>query len=71
MCNEDASGELREGPSGMVLDPISGKVTWKPTVAHAGVHPVEIVVVDSEGGEVNQTFELTVASQESPASPAP
>ena len=46
------------------------ELTWKPTVADAGIHPVEIVVVDSEGGEVNQTFELTVAS-EAPAAPAP
>ena len=62
--------QLREGPPRMLMDPISGELTWKPSVADAGVHPVEIVVVDSEGGEVNQTFELTVSS-EAPAAPAP
>ncbi len=62
--------KLREGPPGMMMDPISGVLTWKPSVADAGVHPVEILVVDSEGGSVNQTFELTVASQ-APAAPAP
>jgi len=71
---------LDGGPDGTKIDPLLGEITWKPSLAQAGKHPIEVVVTDGRGGEAKQTFEVIVreviekadaAATPPPASPAP
>jgi hypothetical protein len=68
---------LLEGPTGMTLDWLSGRLLWTPSESQAGTHPVEIEVDDLAGGKVTQAFELRVgfrkpeqAPEEESASPS-
>ena len=45
----------------MRLDPVLGTVSWTPAQDQAGVHEVEIYVVDSKGAEGAQHFEIRVS----------
>jgi hypothetical protein len=72
--------KLTKGPNGASVDPLLGEITWKPSLAQAGIHPIEVVVTDGHGGEAKQTFEVTVreviesaaaSATPPPASPAP
>jgi len=71
---QDAEGEgplrfsLAKSPPGMTVNPVRGFVEWRPRRDQAGTHPVEIVVEDSAGGVVHQSFELTIDGP--PAAPA-
>ena len=80
MAVEDADDDRRlryrllEGPTGMKLDWLSGKLTWAPSDAQAGTHAVEIEVDDLAGGKATQTFEIRVGFEEpapTPAAPQP
>lgn len=51
--------ELGAGPTGMVIDPNTGFVSWTPTVAQLGSNPVQITVNDGVM-VVAQTFAVTV-----------
>lgn len=71
---------LAKAPEGARVDPLLGEITWKPSLAQAGVHPIEVIVSDGRGGETKQTFEVTVrevieqaeaSGTTPPASPAP
>lgn len=63
---------LDAAPDGMTVDPVVGRIEWRPTVAQAGVHQVAVVVIDSAGLETKQSFHLTVNADgpEAPAAPA-
>lgn len=45
-------------PAGMAIDPVTGLVTWTPSVA--GDYPIEITATNSAGSAVPQTYTLTV-----------
>jgi hypothetical protein len=66
---EDPDGDvslrfrLLEGPRGLVVDPISGRLTWKPEAGSTGTHPVEVAVADTFGAESALRFELTVSAR--------
>ena len=60
---------LKKGPEGMTLDSVLGEIVWRPTAENTGVHTVSAAVRDSSGLETTQTFEVTVAAAEPPASP--
>lgn len=64
---------LVEGPPGMSIDPMTGVVRWQPQAAHAGVHPVEVVVRDRLGDEsfLRWNLNVSVSRQEAPAAAAP
>lgn len=71
---------LAKAPQGARVDPLLGEITWKPSLAQAGIHPLEVVVSDGRGGEAKQTFEVTVreviekadaSATPPPAAPAP
>ncbi len=70
---------LENAPDGTKVDPLLGEITWKPTAAQAGTHPIQVVVTDGRGGEAKQTFEVSVreviekndSSAPPPASPTP
>ncbi len=77
---EDADDDRRlryrllEGPTGMKLDWLSGKLSWAPSDAQEGTHAVEIEVDDLAGGKATQTFEIRVGFEEpapTPAAPQP
>jgi hypothetical protein len=61
-----------EGPKGLSVDPVSGRLSWRPEPGTIGAHAVEIGVADSLGAESALRFELTVSSpsDEKPAPPA-
>jgi hypothetical protein len=77
---EDADDDRRlryrllEGPTGMTLDWLSGKLSWTPSNDQAGTHAVKIEVDDLAGGKATQTFEIQVGFEEpaqAPAAPQP
>jgi hypothetical protein len=59
---------LLEGPKGMTLDWLTGKLSWTPSDGQEGTHPVEIEVDDLAGGKATQSFEIQVGFEE-PAKP--
>lgn len=59
---------LAKAPRGMHVHALRGLVEWVPQPDQVGVHPVEIVVQDSAGGEMRQSFELSIDGP--PAAPA-
>ncbi len=62
---------IEKGPAGARMDSITGVLTWTPTVAQVGVHPIEVGVEDSAREGSTFLFELTVrASQASAPTPA-
>ena len=75
----DADGDrnlrffLAKGPPGMRMDPMSGELSWTPTVSQAGVHDVEVGVKDGAGEGTTFAFQVTVTphpgSAPPPASP--
>jgi hypothetical protein len=50
---------LAIAPDGMNINPFTGLITWMPTNAEVGIHPVRAVVSDGEGN-VTQSFSVTV-----------
>jgi hypothetical protein len=71
---DDADGDrafsyrLVEGPPGMELDTLGGKLVWQPREAHAGSHAIELEVDDRMGGVDTQRFTLDVHFDAPPAS---
>lgn len=61
---------LRKGPAGMLLNPVTGELTWRPSTAQAGAHQVALVVEDVRGVRAVQEFELEVRVGAPPAAPA-
>jgi RHS repeat-associated protein len=51
---------LAQGPAGMVVDPRSGLVTWRPATADLGPHAVDVRLTNERGAVSDQTFTLTV-----------
>jgi RHS repeat-associated protein len=54
---------LMQAPSGMQIDPVSGLITWVPTLAQVGQNPVSVRVEDAEGGTDTQNYVVTVTAQ--------
>jgi hypothetical protein len=54
------SFELEGAPAGMVIDKVSGRVTWKVPPSLKGTHHVKIVAADGKGARSWQEFDLTV-----------
>ena len=59
--------ELVTGPPGMVVDVVSGRVTWRVPATAKGVYPIELAVSDPYGGKTTQSYSLAVAWNEAPA----
>ena len=51
---------LQSAPSGMTIDPSTGKVSWAATAADIGRHAIAISVADGRGGLAQQTYSLVV-----------
>jgi len=65
--------EVRQAPSGMQIDAVSGTLQWTPSPGQSGIHPVVIAVDDRHGGVAVQEFDVSVRFEDSapPASPSP
>jgi hypothetical protein len=50
------------GPNGLTIDPLSGRLAWRPGNDAAGAHAVELGVADSFGAESALRFDLNVAT---------
>lgn len=74
---EDPDGDatlryrLLRGPRGMRLDPVLGRLTWRPEGVADGVYEVEVEVDDLQGGSARQTFTVSLATEAVPANAAP
>ena len=72
---EDPDGDrtlrfrLVRGPSGMTISSTQGEIEWAPSDQQPGSHSVEVEVDDLHGGVVKVSFEVTVETTSSPASP--
>jgi hypothetical protein len=53
-------------PTGMIVDPMSGLITWTPTVQQLGPHPVNVVATDEFGASAETAFELFVDMNRAP-----
>ncbi|MBM4334631.1 MAG: hypothetical protein FJ108_01790 [Deltaproteobacteria bacterium] len=62
--------ELVEGPPGMAVDIVSGRVSWQVPGSAKGVYPIELRVSDPYGGKTTQSYSLAVDWSELPASAA-
>ncbi len=51
---------LCQYPTGMVIDPDTGVITWGPTFDQVGNHPVAVEVNDGRGGMAVQEFTVAV-----------
>ena len=52
------SYELTDGPTGMTIDPTTGRIEWTPTLV--GVAPVTVTVSNGVSPNAAQVFDLTV-----------
>ena len=53
---------LKISPLGMIINPSTGEIRWMPSKAQGpGTYPVTIMVADSAGSVVEQTFRVTVS----------
>ena len=59
---EAVSFELETAPAGMVIDKVSGRVTWKVPPSLRGTHHVKIVAADAKGARSWQEFDLSIPS---------
>lgn len=62
--------ELVDGPPGMAVDIVSGRVSWQVPASAKGVYPIELRVSDPYGGKTTQSYSLGVDWSEVPASAA-
>ncbi len=58
--NDPLTFSLGEFPEGMVIDALSGLVSWTPTDAQIGSHPVTVIATDPRGGAGSQSFTIIV-----------
>ncbi len=61
----DADGDtltynLVTAPVGMLINNVTGLISWTPTTAQVGAHPVAVEVDDGNGASVTQVYTLTV-----------
>jgi hypothetical protein len=54
--------QLEEGPPGMLLDQSTGALTWNPTIADLGEHPVSFLARDSSGDSTRLRYSLVVGA---------
>lgn len=67
----DADGDalgfsLGQAPAGMLIDSLTGQITWVPTVAQLGSQAVTVRVIDGRLGEDLQSFTVDVIQDVTP-----
>ena len=66
--NDELCFGLSQFPEGMTINKNSGLISWKPTRAQIGNHPVEVTVADERGLYVTQSFSISVQDNNRPPS---
>lgn len=56
--NDTLTFSLVSGPTGLTIDPQTGRVTWTPTSTQVGNFPVAIRVSDGRGGTAEQSYTI-------------
>ncbi|MFN7841532.1 MAG: putative Ig domain-containing protein [Pirellula sp.] len=51
---------LLSHPQGMVIDPDTGELAWRPSIEDQGIHDVLLLVNDGRGGNASQSFSMFV-----------
>ena len=64
-AGDDHLFTLQDAPDGMIINPYSGIIQFKPTSSQVGIHSVEVVATDLFGETASQTFDVTVGSSTS------
>ncbi len=59
--------ELVQGPPGMTVDIVNGRVTWRVPQTAKGTYPIELAVSDPFGGKTTQSYSLAVGWADVPA----
>lgn len=67
----DANGDvlsfsLSVAPAGMTINASSGVISWVPGNGQIGNQPVTVVVIDGQGGNVQQSFSILVSEAPQP-----
>ncbi len=57
--NDRLTYSLLSAPQGLVIDEVTGKITWTPLASQVGNHAVRVKVSDSQGGEAFQQYSLS------------
>jgi len=55
---------LNKAPKGMLVDPRTGLIQWKPTIENVGNQVIEVKVDDNNGGWATQSFTISIAPAE-------
>lgn len=57
---DTVSYHIVQAPSGMTIDPATGRISFRPTSAQKGTHQIVLRADDGHGGSSTQTYSLTV-----------
>jgi hypothetical protein len=57
---DELTYSLKSAPDGMVIDPVSGMITWKVPREFQGKVPLTVCVNDGHGGEAIKAFNLDI-----------
>jgi hypothetical protein len=57
---DELTYSLKSAPDGMVIDPVSGMITWKVPREFQGKVPLTVCVNDGHGGEAVKAFNLDI-----------
>jgi hypothetical protein len=60
------SFSLKAAPAGMVLDPLNGRMVWRPALSQIGSHSVAVEVKDPRGLSARQAFTIKVLFDNDP-----
>ena len=60
---DDMTFSLEEGPSGMIIDADTGRITWTPAVGGPRKNPVTVRVTDSQGLSDTQSFQVSIGAE--------
>ncbi len=58
--NSPITYSLRRGPATMLIDPVTGVISWTPQASDVGTQVVALVATDAGGAATVQSFELNV-----------
>lgn len=53
---------IEQAPTGMTIDPDTGRITWNPTTGEGTDEPVTVRATDTAGNYIEQTYDLSIAA---------
>jgi RHS repeat-associated protein len=60
--NNPLSFSLGQHPTGMLIDAVTGQISWNPDATQLGLQDVTVQVIDSEGAQATQKFIVQVGT---------